>query len=219
MPRKRHNCAPGRSTVKSTDNHTNTHTYTYSLSRMTNDKKRHENKTKLCLVEKESIRVRSSWKLHLNKSRFMFYTHTHAHLPTSANNERECGSFAQWSSCPIKYAMLFCTAAAAAELLLPAVAQIRMLSCCTFVYRLATVPVAALAIPAILLSRFRAIQAPIAQQILWNARLIPEEPQFGLHFAAAKGPHEIPFMPLLRVGYFGQELATYFRRHLRVFKV
>lgn len=68
---------------------------------------------------------------------------------------------------PYKVCYVFCTAAAAdAELLLPAVAQIRMLSCCTFVYRLATVPVAALAIPAILLSRFQAIQAPIAQQIL-----------------------------------------------------
>lgn len=67
---------------------------------------------------------------------------------------------------PYKVCYVFCTAAAAAELLLPAVAQIRMLSCCTFVYRLATVPVAALAIPAVLLSRSRAIQAPIALQIL-----------------------------------------------------
>lgn len=68
---------------------------------------------------------------------------------------------------PYKVCYVFCTAAAAAaELLLPAVAQIRMLSCCTFVYRLATVPVAALAIPAVLQSRSRAIQAPIAQQIL-----------------------------------------------------
>lgn len=195
MQSKCHNCASGRSAVKSTDNHTLTHILPL-VWQTANATKKTWKQHQVVHGKKECIRVRSSWKLHLNKLRFMFYTHTHTHihLPTSANNERERGSFTQWSICPIKYAMFF------ALLLLSFCCPLLLKLECYHVARLFTGwPQFLLLLWLLLLSCSPAIQAPIALQILWNARLIPEEPQFWLHFAAAKGPHKILFIPWQRV--------------------
>lgn len=196
---------------------TNTHTYTHSLSRMTNgklNKKRTWKQNKVLAWQKRSLFVCGAAENCIWISHDLCTTHPHACTPADKCKQwKGMWQLRTMKQLPYKVCYVFCTAAAAAELLLPAVAQIRMLSCCTFVYRLATVPVAALAIPAVLLSRTRAIQAPIALQILWNARLIPEEPQFGLHFAAAKGPHTRYFLWPCR-GYISLG-----RRHLWLYKV